>query len=361
MATGTTPSCRLVRKVSHVIFARFLRVRDEFVRLSYIDAQLRDYANSVVPPPFDKPARKKTFFATGLELGNSSAFYTAISTVFLREHNRLCADILRDHPQWAMDDDRVFETTRNANIAQLLKIIIEDYINHLSSTAFKLFVDVGSAERQRWYRTNRIAAEFDLLYRWHALVPTECVVGGQTVPDAEFRYNNRFLVDKGVESLIGSASEQRAGSIRLENTPFFLVDADLAGVDKSRAWKLRSYNEYRLRFGLPRVKSFRDLTGDTPLADRLANVYKGIDDVELMIGLLAEEREDDAVFGVLMSFMVGADAFSQALTNPLLAKEIFGEDTFSAVGLRSVLATAKIDQVVQRNASMGGRRASFGV
>lgn len=334
-------------------------VRNHFLELSYIDPDCRDYANDVIPKPFNCSERKKTFFATGLELGNSNAFYTAISTIFLREHNRLCAEIESENPGW--NDDRIFEAARNTNIAQLLKIIVEDYINHLSSTAFKLFVDVGSAERQGWYRTNRIAAEFDLLYRWHALVPDHCEVDDKQIDQSEFRYNNEFLVDRGVEALIGSASVQCAGRIQLQNSPAFLVEADLAAVDKSRAWRIRSYNDYRDRFGLPRVRSFPELTGEKVLAAKLSAVYKSVDQVELMAGLLAEERNEDAVFGDLMSFMVGSDAFSQALTNPLLAKAIFNEETFSSAGHRCLVETSTIDQIVQRNATMKGRRAAFGI
>lgn len=336
-------------------------VREPFLKLSYIDEGKRDFAGPVIPTPFDTPHHKQGFFATGLERGNSSAFYVAISTIFLREHNRLCDEIARTNPDWAWDDDRVFETARNTNIAQLLKIIIEDYINHISSTAFKLFVDVGSAERQDWYRTNRITAEFDILYRWHALVPNACVVDGQAVPNQEFRYNNQFLIHKGVERLIDSASRQQAGNIRLENTPFFLVEAELAAMDKSRTWKLRSYNAYRERFGLGRVKSIEKLTRDVRLQQKLKAVYGDIDSVELMVGLLAEDRGKDVVFGELMTLMVGSDAFSQALTNPLLAREVFGARTFSQAGLDSVAKTSTINQVVQRNASMNGRSASFEV
>lgn len=336
-----------------------LAVRAEFLDLSYIDKSKRDYRNSVVPTEFDRPERKRTFFANGLELGNSTAFYTAINTVFLREHNRLCDEIFRENPAW--DDDRLFETARNTNIVQLLKIIIEDYINHLSSTAFKLFVDIGSAERQAWYRTNRISAEFNLLYRWHALVPDECVVDTAPVPHTHFRFNNELLVDKGVERLVASASIQRAGKITLRNTPAFLMHAEVASLTKSRMWRLRSYNEYRKRFGLKPAGSFEDITQDHSVAAAIAGVYQHVDNVELIVGLLAEGNGDETVLGELMALMVGVDAFSQALTNPLLASAVFNEATFGSYGFDSVQKTSKIDQIVQRNTKMQGRRATFGV
>ena len=334
-------------------------VRQEFLSLSYIDPDTRDYRNNVIPPPFNTPERRRQFFASGLELGNSSVFYATISTIFLREHNRLCEEIHLQHPNW--DDDRLFETARNANIVQLLKVIIQDYINHLSSTAFKIFIEIGFADRQEWCRTNRIAAEFDLLYRWHALVPDVCVVDGREIANEIFRYNNAFLTERGVESFLASASEQRAGRIQLQNTPVFLVDAELAAIQKSRDWAIAPFNSYRERFGLPRYRSFDDLTGDKALADRLRQIYDDVGDVELLIGLLAEKRGRESIFGELMSFMVGSDAFSQALTSPLLANEVYSEGTFSAAGMKSIESTQSLDDIAQRNSRMNGRRAHFGL
>ena len=72
-------------------------------------------------------------------------------------------------PTW--DDDRVFETTRNVMIVQLLKVVVEDYIRHIGPFDFALEAVPFIADKERWNRPNRIAIEFNLLYRWHSLVP----------------------------------------------------------------------------------------------------------------------------------------------------------------------------------------------
>jgi prostaglandin-endoperoxide synthase 2 len=47
--------------------------------------------------------------------------------------------------------------------------------------------------------------------------------------------------------------------------------------------------------------------------------------------------------------MVAVDAFSQALTNPLLAPRNFNEETFSEAGLAVINATTTLNDIVQRN------------
>ncbi len=332
------------------------RVKQKYLTLSYIEGG--DFRGEVVPQEFNTPRRRAKFFLTGLERGNSTIVYSAINTLFLREHNRLCGEIAICHPDW--DNDRLFETARNTNIVQLLNIIIEDYIKHLSPALFKMFVEIGFAERQHWYRSNRICAEFNLLYRWHQLVPTELSIDGARIPHADFRFNNDLLVGQGIEKVITASATQRAGRIMPKNTAAFLVPADLAAIAKSRAWRIRPYCEYRQQFGLSPVISFADLTSDQELAGELSRLYgKDVKKVEFLVGLLAENCSSKQVLGDLMNFMVGADAFSHALTNPLLAKNVYGEACFSKPGMDSIKGTRSFGDLVGRNTGIGGASASF--
>ena len=338
------------------------KVNPAFMKLSYINPDTGDFYPGVLPTAptnFNTPERKKDFFVTGLERGNSTIFYSAINTIFLREHNRLCRALAARNPRW--DDHRLFETARNINIVQLLQIIVSDYINHLSPAIFKMSVEVGFAEKQDWYRTNRISAEFNLLYRWHQLIPDTLSFNGNALPDPEFRFNNDFLLNQGMEPVFAIATAQRAGRITLKNSAPFLVPADLAAVDKSRYWRMRPYNEYRVKFGLPPAKSFEDLTGEKVVAQELEKIYKKIDDVEFMVGLLAEARTDKEMLGNLMTLMVGVDAFSQALTNPLLSRNVYREDCFTKFGVDSIDTTRSFNDVYKRNMPGNARGASFAI
>jgi prostaglandin-endoperoxide synthase 2 len=115
--------------------------------------------------------------------------------------------------------------------------------------------------------------------------------------------------------------------------------------------RLESYNAYRRQFGLVPKKDWADLTSDPVVQERLAALYGDIDRLEWYVGIWAEEHPPDQMMGDLLTYMVGYDAFTQALTNPLLAPQVFTEDTFTATGLRILKKTKTLQQIIARNAA----------
>lgn len=291
-------------------------------------------------------AVKRTLFALGLPRGNIHYGLAMMSTVFIREHNRIAREIRKYHT-W--DSDRIFETTRNTMIVLLIKIVIEDYINHITPIKFPLFMESGIGLEERWYRQNWMSVEFNLLYRWHSLVPSTVKVGGQTRPLSELMWDTSPLTEHGVAFLFDEASAQPCSTIDLLNTDPSMLDIEQTSMYVARRTQLASFNAYRERCGLPRLRSIDDLTSKQPARDALTSCYGDIDRVEFFPGLFAEDVRAGSTLPPLMTTMVAVDAFSQALTNPLLAPGIYGPDTFSPQGMQAIRETASLEDVVRRN------------
>src|SRR3546814_14183430 len=81
-------------------------------------------------------------------------------------------------------------------IVILLKIVIGDYIVHIAPADFPLMVVPGMAEEESWYRTNWIAVEFALLYRWHDLIPASVTFAGETRDSSALRRSEERRVGK---------------------------------------------------------------------------------------------------------------------------------------------------------------------
>jgi prostaglandin-endoperoxide synthase 2 len=311
---------------------------------------------------------KKNYFATGLERGNSTIGYTALSTLFVLEHNRICDEIFKEIEELEPDtttanlDERVFQTARMIIIALELKIIIEEYINHITSSnkEDRVFLfDQSFAENQKWYRENWISIEFDLLYRWHSLIPDKFEIGNASpIPFADLLGDNDLLIKYGYEAILHSASGQPAGKITLRNTPKFLLQADKATLARSRNHNLRPYNEYRKHFGLAEINSFEDLRADGEDIDALKILYDdNVENLDLIVGLYAEEAKEPAngLFGELMTRMVAYNAFTHALTNPLLSNNVWGPDTFTNSGMKIIEGTHCLEDIVRRNSNRDDR------
>ncbi len=311
--------------------------------------------------------RLKYMFAVGLEHGNLVIGYTVLNTIMLREHNRICDLLKASHADW--DDEKLFQTTRNIMIVLLIKIVLGDYIGQFSSLDFILDPTPGMAEKQRWYRTNWIALEFNLLYRWHSMVPENFYMGGKTFPLAEIRSNIPLVTQYGVEPIIDAATRQHTGQIGLHNTPAMFFEPMPMGPDNrsimertvamGRDAKLRSFNDYREAFSFSRLKSFDELTDDLALREELRQLYSDrIDDLEWHVGIFAEKAHPSFMLGRLLTRMVGYDAFTHALTNPLMATSVHNEATFTKIGLAVINETNAIGDIIRRNISDGDKVAA---
>ncbi len=300
-----------------------------------------------------------TFFAVGLEHGNSTIGNTVMNIVFLREHNRVAGILAKENPEW--DDERIFQTARNILIVILLKLVVEEYITHIGPFNFPIEAVPFIADEERWDRTNWCAIEFNLLYRWHSLVPDTIGTGPGALDATGFRNNNTLVLERGIETIMAMCSKEPAGRIGLLNTPAFLVDNSPYGpsveqvtVGLMRETRLRSFNDYREAYGLSRLAGFDELTSDTDVRQRLEALYGDIDKLEWYVGIFAEDYPDYMRMGELMSYMVANDAFTQALTNPLLARNVFNEATFTKTGMRILKETGSLQEIVVRNAAAPG-------
>ncbi len=329
---------------------QFFDPKDE-IGLTYLRAgrarQWEEAIDKTFPGATTDPERRDWFYASGLDRGGSTVVYSAFNTLFLREHNRIARALGKVY-DW--DDDRLFETARLINIRQVLNVVVGDYITHIAGV-FPFGLDRTFAEGERWYRVNRISIEFDLLYRWHSLVPDFFRLAGQERPHTDYRFNNHLFESLGLEQVISDASRQVAGRIGLGNTPHFLHHAELRGLHWARDFRVEGFNAYRKRFDLPAYTSMLDLTGDEAVAQKLNELYDGqVDAVELTVGLFAEKRDEGNLMAETLLRMVAYDAFTHILTNPVLASEVHNVATFSAVGWKIINENAGLAEIIKRNA-----------
>lgn len=329
------------------------QILDEPLGVGNLDAIIAEGKPEVAQAVREKRAR---LFAFGGDRANSVPQVAMINTLLLREHNRLASELGARHRDW--DDDRVFETARNIVVVQFIKIVVEDYINHIAPTEFRLKADPKAAWNAKWNRSNWITTEFSLLYRWHALVP-DTISWGRSVHKTNPSYflNNQPLLQGGLAQAFEDMSCQKAGELGPRNTTKFLLNVEEASVAQNRACEIRPFTDYLEYLGRMPIENMSDISSDSEVAKLLQEAYGGVDKVDFFVGIFCEDRVKNAPLPSTILSFVALDAFSQALTNPLLSEHVFKaptdpaaeHPTFSRYGWEQISACGSLRDLVQRN------------
>jgi len=301
------------------------------------------------PPP---PEQLATLFAVGGDRANTSPFTAMINTLLLREHNRVAGELEAQNPTW--DDERVFQTARNIIIPMFIKVVVEQYINHITPLPFNLVGNPQVAWSADWNRPNWITAEFSLLYRWHSLMPDAINwPGTEPIQLQNFSLDNRPLMNVGLAAAFCGAAAQPAAEIGALNTSAPLLIVEQLAIGQGRSNRIQSYNAYRVQYGMAPAASFDQISSHPDIVAALEAAYASVDDVEFYPGLFAEDRVPKSPLPGLMMRMVGVDAFSQALTNPLLSQHVFNAQTFTPWGFQLIQDTHNLGQILERNSPPG--------
>lgn len=300
---------------------------------------------------------KRQLFALGGDRANSTVGTMMMGTLLLREHNRLAGVISAANPGW--DDNQVFETARNVVIVLYIKLVVEEYINHISPSRIRLLAYPNDGWKRPWNKPNWITAEFSLLYRWHSLVSEDITWAGQPFKTANLQFGGDQLTSHGLANAFAWMSAQPAALLGARNTADYLQIVEQKAIQQARDNQIDSYNAYRVANGLKAVTTFEEISTRPGVADQLKALYGHVDKVELYVGLFAEDTAANSPLPPLILRMVAIDAFSQALTNPLLSQNIWGDPVnqkaaFTAEGLAAINATNTLRDLLVRNGADPG-------
>lgn len=335
---------------------------EEFPPFLYVDGAIDPQFDCLDPPLGQtglSDAQRDTLFAVGGDRVNSVPQVSMLNTLFLREHNRLAGLIEAAHPDW--DDTRVFETARNTVIVIFIKIVVEEYINHISPLPFTLRADPSVAWDAPWNKPNWITTEFSLLYRWHALIPDHIPWGGIARPAQETFRNNALLIADGLAQAFQTISATPAAEVGPRNTADSLLAVERASIEQDRFCDLASFSDYCAYLGQPRPARFSAISSDPEVARTLEGLYAHPRDVDFYVGLHCEDRVPNSPLPNLILVFVALDAFTQALPNPLLSKHVFKKSTFSGPGWEAIRQTSSLRQIVDRNVPGGVGEAFIGM
>jgi len=256
-----------------------------------------------------------SFYVAGDVRANEQMGLTAMHTLFVREHNRLAAEIQTANPGWS--DDQIYERARKIVGAEIQAITYNEFLPAiLGADALPVYTGYDDSVNAT------IANEFSAaLFRvGHTMLAPQLLRmqdDGTPAPDGALDLRDAFFVPASMPDgteidylLKGLAMQpqQQMDSKVIDDVRNFLFGPPGAGgfdlaslnIQRGRDHGLADYNAVREAFGLPMVATFADITSDPLLQSSLAAVYGDINDIDLWVGALAEDHYPGAALGELL-------------------------------------------------------------
>src|SRR5262249_33874163 len=154
-------------------------------------------------------------------------------------------------------------------------------------------------------------------------IPDRIAWNGTEYPVGATIMDNRLLLGAGLARAFADLSSQRAGRLGAFNTAAALLDIEMRAINQGRQCRVAPYVRYREYVHLPGPTDFAVISKDRRVVDFLSTVYKSPAEIDFYLGLFAEDTVVNSPLPPLLLRMVAVDAFSQALTNPLLCRNVY--------------------------------------
>lgn len=298
------------------------------------------------------PTTGPEFFLAGDVRANEQAGLTAMHTFFNREHNYWADRLAADNPGWT--DEQLFQKARKIVGAEVQAITYNQWLPRLlgghgpgSYAGYDDSVDpaVNTAFSTAAFRIGHTMLNDQLL----RLNEDGTTFAGGHLELAQAFFNPAIVQEPGsLDAIVRGLAKQEANEIDtqvVDAVRNFLFGPPGAGgmdlvslnIQRGRDHGLSDYNTLREDFGLARVATFGEITGDAPLAAMLEATYGSVDNIDAFIGLLAEEHLGGAAVGPTMAAILtdqferfrDADRFfyladPELLADPALLAEIDG-------------------------------------
>ncbi|KAL1490768.1 hypothetical protein ABEB36_013412 [Hypothenemus hampei] len=306
---------------------------------SFQDGKLvvfNDFGRELLPLAKDPEAcltmeQGSACFQSGDTRTNQMITLVVMHTLFLREHNRLAEALAQLNPHW--NDEELFLETRQILIGEMQNIIYKEYLPAIlgvdAMKEFQLELQEAGKYSMDYNHlidpsiTNEFAAA---AFRFgHSTVDGQMKLYGPkkmeeiiAIPEVMFypaRMRHTEFMDEALSTMTTEPMQEVDVSVSDALTKYmfrggnpFGVDLAAINIQRGRDHGLRPYNEYRQLIGLPRLRDFNEFGPE--VGNKLRSVYESVDDIDLWVGGLLEEKVPGSIVGPTFRDII-ADQFAR--------------------------------------------------
>ena len=253
----------------------------------------------------EKQVRGQAFFA-GEPRSNEHIAITALHTLFVREHNRIAKEIHDAEP--SLTDEEIFQKARKINAAIIQSITYNEFLPSLGIELDEYRGYNKSTDPQISHIFSVVAFRIGHSQVGERLTLVNSTQDVQSIPMKETFFNPVIIHRQGIDSILRGLfmTNQQANDIYYHNSirNFLFDEPQRGGLDlcvldiiRGRDHGIPDYNSVRKEIGLNPVEGFDDINNDEEVRRRLRAAYGNIDELDAIIGILAEEHLEGSTLG----------------------------------------------------------------
>ncbi|CAK0733656.1 hypothetical protein CVIRNUC_000311 [Coccomyxa viridis] len=261
------------------------------------------------------------------------------------------------HQNWvgiqaAFLKDEEEKLKKDHSLKSKLGVLVHQAVLHL--VPFFVHGTQGVGHKTELYGTPYSLSE-DIVssYRMHPLIPDVFDIDGQKVNASDMtNWKARGIINRfGISKLAHAWGHQPPTTLTLHNYPDFLTKIIMPGEDGPRSMAvidiLRDrergmvrYNQARRQYGLQAAGGSEDITDNADLVEELRSVYKSVEDVDFLVGCLAESPRPSGYVISNTAFYVFIINASRRILCDRFYQESYNAETYTAEGLAHVENTS---------------------
>jgi hypothetical protein len=306
-------------------------------------------------------------FLSGDIRANETFQLISFHTLFTREHNRLCDEVLNEKPEWSGMDEMIYQEARRRVCGIMQNITFTEFLPALgitlpTYTGYKSSVNPG------------IKNEFSTsAYRFgHSMLsPNMKIINDNNTtyfPLKNTFFNPGWIRQNGIDGILLGASKQVMQEIDhrivdavrnfLFESPTATMMHDLVAlnIQRGRDHQLPSYNEMRAAYGLPIKQKWNDITSDATLINRLTTLYgETPDNLDPWLGGLLEKHVNGCAVGELIKTVL-TEQFTRLRD---CDQFYFENDNALSNSTKNSIRLTKLSDVINRNTNVTVQKNVF--
>jgi hypothetical protein len=303
----------------------------------------------------------RTFVAGDVRAAENPVL-TSLHTVLVREHNRICDRLLA---QGLKNDEEIYQQARKEVGALIQVITYEEYLPALGVklrpyTDYKNDIrpDIMNSFATAGYRLGHTMVSDDVV-----LVNNKCSeIGPGKMELVEVFWNPGLVSEYGIDIFLKGATahtqyqtDTKINDI-LRNMLFgdandperFGIDLGSVNIQRGRDHGLPDYNTVRQFYRGSTARDFSNITANDTLAEELEKLYEDVNDIDLWVGILAEDHLPNTSVGKTLHEMLRVQFENLRIGDYYY----YQHDPWLPAKVRDQVSKTRLVDVLKRNTSL---------